>query len=261
MESSEGFHRVTVRHDAQGNPVERSYFDAKGEPTTLMPDARVHRIAFRYDGSGHPIEEAYFDAAGKPALGTNGIHKIVRLFDGYGNITESSFFDQQGEPATVFGKHRIVSLYNSIDFVNEYYFDAKDQPVVWNGISGRRKTFDKIEMLDQKGTPTSTIGVIAVSTAPFTGGRGEAVGLRAGDIILAYGDWRFPFDRDDVDWNQACDALIAAISAPGETPRRLVILRDGHLVELSVTAGALQIRLANEPSATSWLRAIAKQLN
>jgi hypothetical protein len=67
------------------------------------------------------------------------LKRFLRVFDDYGNVTESSFFDQQGEPATVFGMHRIVSV----------YFDTKGQPVVRNGISGRRKKFGKIERLDQ----------------------------------------------------------------------------------------------------------------
>ncbi len=55
--------------------------------------------------------------------------------------------------------------------------------------------------------------------------------------------------------------LRAATSAPGETPRRLVVLRDGQLVEQMVAPGPLQVRLTREPSSTTWLRAAAKDLN
>ncbi len=117
--------------------LERAFFDAEGEPATLMPDGRVHRVELKYDGSGHAVEEAYFDTGGQPVLGASGVHKIARKFDGHGNVTEVSFFDARGEPASVLGRHRIASVYTRGDFVSDSYFDENDRPVARNGISGR----------------------------------------------------------------------------------------------------------------------------
>ena len=257
----EGFQSVTYRRDSLGNIIQRSFFDAEGNATTLMPDARVHRVALSYDDSGHAVEEAYFDTDGKPLVGTGGVHRIARKFDGHGNITEISYFDTRGEPASVFGRHRTVSIYGRGEFVSESFFDAKGQPAVRNGILGKRKKSDEIEMLAQDGNPTSTLDVVTVSSVPFPGGPGDAAGVRVGDIILIYDNWQFPIDRDVVDWSQAANGLRAATSAPGETPRRLVVLRDGQLVEQWVAPGPLQVRLTREPSSTTWLRAAAKDLN
>lgn len=155
-----------------GQHTERAYFDAEGNPATLMPDGRVHRVMLMYDDSGHVVEEAYFGTGGNPVPGSTGVHKIVRKFNGHGNMTEISFFDTREEPASLLGRHRIASVYGRGEFVSESYFDAGRQPVVRNGISGRRKKPDAIEMLDQDGNPTSTLGVITVSALPIPGDRG-----------------------------------------------------------------------------------------
>ena len=55
--------------------------------------------------------------------------------------------------------------------------------------------------------------------------------------------------------------LRSATWAPGETPRRLVVLRDGALIEKMIVPGLLQVRLMSEPSSTTWLRAAAKELS
>lgn len=250
----------TLRRDEQGNIVERTLSNANGEPITLPPDRRVHRATFRYDGSGHAIEEDYFDAQGKPALGQNGSHRTARVFDGNGNIIEVLTFDEQGKPASIFGKHRTVSVFDGRDVVRESYFDSQGLPVARNGISGRRSEGGKLVDLDESGNPTSVIRVLTVSAPPFKGGRGDAAGLRTGDIILAYDNWRFPIEAATVDWNVAYDGLIAALQAPGDAPRKLVVLRDGQLVELSPAPGILQVRLTGEACSGDWLRNAAREL-
>jgi hypothetical protein len=252
---------LAFRRDEQGNVLERLVNNTKGEPINSAPDGRVHRTTFGYDGGGHAIEEAYFDADGKPALGASGVHKIVRVFDGYGNAIEVLAFDEQGEPASALGKHRIVFVFDGKEVVKESYFDAKGQPVARNGLSGRRKESGKLVELDESGNPIQVVRALTLSSPPFKGGPGDMAGLRAGDIILAYENWRFPLDEDDVDWNRAYDGLIEALQANGDTPRRLVVLRDGRLLELSATSGPLQVRLMSEPSSRSWLGAAAKELS
>ena len=249
-----------LRRDEQGNIVERTLSNANGEPITLPPDRRVHRATFRYDGSGHSIEEAYFDAQGKPALSQNGAHKTTRVFDGYGNAIEVLTFDEQGKPASIFGKHRTVSVFDGRAVVRESYFDSQGQPVGRNGIWGRRSEGGKMVDLDENGNPISVMRVLTLSTPPFKGGRGDAAGLRTGDIILAYDNWRFPIEAATVDWDQAYDGLIAALQAPGDAPRKLVVLRDGQLVELSAAPGILQIRLTGEACSGDWLRNAAREL-
>ncbi len=114
--------------------------------------------------------------------------------------------------------------------------------------------------LDENGNPISVMRVLTLSTPPFKGGRGDAAGLRTGDIILAYDNWRFPIEAATVDWDQAYDGLIAALQAPGDAPRKLVVLRDGQLVELSAAPGILQIRLTGEACSGDWLRNAARGL-
>ncbi|HEY5812381.1 MAG TPA: PDZ domain-containing protein, partial [Terrimicrobiaceae bacterium] len=154
------------------------------------------------------------------------------------------------------GKHRIASFYRPGELLGESYFDANGQPVVRNGISGRRKGAEKLETLDQDGNPTFPLAVITVSSV-LSGGRAETAGVRIGDIILAYQDWKFSFAESAGDWNRAVDAT----ATPGETLRTMTVLRDGNLQELSIAPGTLQLRLVSEASSSEWLRNATGKLN
>ena len=74
--TKDGWQRVEMAYDANGNRTSIAYFDERGLPAVEKP-SRAHRISYRYDPQGRLIETAFLDKTDKPVASRDGYARAV----------------------------------------------------------------------------------------------------------------------------------------------------------------------------------------
>jgi serine/threonine protein kinase len=268
---SDGQHRVTAKYDDRGNQVERAFFDESGRPVRLHagyakvltdynergyaiaiavfgPDGRPTtdadghaRWTNRFDERGNRIEQAYFGLDGGPARHPDGYAKVTDKHDSRSNPIEEAYFDESGKPTRhKDGYAKFAAKYDASNNVIEYvYFDASGKP------TRRKDGFAKVtykydssgnqtdaSFFDPEGKPVRCRVVISEITS---GGPGERIGLKVGDILMTY-------DKQEV-INFSSFRLGRLAERPGEKLKELVVVRKGKSLTLLVPPGPLQVSM------------------
>lgn len=122
----EGYAGWNQVYDENGNQIEQTYFDEKGEP---CEDKRgEYRWAAEYDEYGNRIRTRRYDLAGKLVL-VDGIAGEDRRYDERGNVLEAKPIGLDGGQA----KNRLTTRYkyDERDNLIEYaFYDANNKPDV-----------------------------------------------------------------------------------------------------------------------------------
>ena len=265
----DGAGRIDTRYDARGRLTGQSYFDPEGSPVAveggyaalerrhddrgnivetrlLGPDGRLVAMSLKFavwraafDDRGHEIETAYFDADDQPALTLDGYAMLRREYDARGNATWVRCFGVSGEAvAHRDGYHAARSVYDARGLeVRRQFFDVAGEPVSLPGVYyGWQTSYDNrgrvVERLSL-GAGGEPLPLEVRVTEVLAGSQAETLGLRAGDVVVRYGGT--PIDRSAT--------LSQRVREPGDETRQLIIRRGAAVLEYTVDAGPLGIRL------------------
>lgn len=144
--TKDGWQRVEMAYDANGNRTSIAYFDERGLPAVEKP-SRAHRISYRYDPQGRLIETAFFDKTDKPVASRDGYARaVLSSFAPDGQPGRQEFFGPAGENATdPQGAHRYDHAYGGGLLVSIASFGPDGQPVpALQGCQTTRIDYDKI---------------------------------------------------------------------------------------------------------------------
>jgi S1-C subfamily serine protease len=168
-----------------------------------------HRWTARYNDRDKVTEFANFGVDGKPTLHKTGYHKRAHRYDDRGKELEISYFGVNGQPGNLkAGYARLTRIYNDKgQRIDEVASDAAGKPVPLQTV------IDKID----------------------SDGHAERLGLRPGDLFLAYrgqpvtSPSRFEYER--------------ANEPPDLPPAELKVLREEKTVTVRVSPGVLGVTL------------------
>lgn len=208
--------------------------DPEGKPTRHEDGYAKGRYA--YDDRGYRIETAYYDERDLPTLHKDGCAKVRNKYNDKGQLIEWACFGLDGSPivAKKYGRAKARVTYDAHGKRSRVdYFDPNDHLMrSAYGYATVRYSYDEIgretkrEFFDANGAPVSTrVGIDKVEP----GSKSERIGLRVGDLIVAY-------DGREVADTRVFEELELVI---GERPRQLTIHREGRVLSLDVSAGRL----------------------
>jgi hypothetical protein len=263
-------------YDGAGRMIEETYFDAAGRPalfrgaarTRRTYDARGRRIALsyhgvddrpvandygiavvrdRHDARDNFVEQRLFDVAGKPVAHGRAGWAAFQVVYGTANNNEirSVGLDLRGE--LVFAEqrdargteHRWRRVGTRLLQAEGDYYESTGQALDPARAIRARALIASVAMERRRaGEPAlfrGARGVLVIDVA--TGGAGQQLGVRPGDVLLEIGGRRL--DRPE-DVQPALDAATDAASP-------LVLLRAGAHVTVQAGAGRGDLGLVLEP--------------
>jgi hypothetical protein len=174
---------------------------------------------------GNQIEMTYYDETSKPARSKGGYTGWTAKHDDLSRIIEQAYF---GYDRSAFGYVKCTMHYEG-DHSYFELFDEADHPLN----AGPR-----------------LIEISEVSPNSL----GERIGLQVGDVIWSYDKWLF-FDGMKTlypDWDEATKALINDVTSPGDSLRKLVVIRHGRPIRFETLPGRLGIVLISQFVAQDW---------
>ena len=140
-----GYATVRWGHDAFGNVISWSYFDAKGNPV-LKEDTGYHRYAQIFNAWGKTIEETTFDPNDKPFAPEEKTYaRLANDYDVFGRITGTAYYDANEKPALCAkdGYHKAVYKYDERSNRTETsYYDIDGKPMLYGGKAVERVEYD-----------------------------------------------------------------------------------------------------------------------
>lgn len=123
---SDSYASVSQKPNATGLPLERTFYDENGDPTSLLAGAST--IACTYDSLGNLTEEKYYGTDGQP-VAINGFYEASKNeYDAMGRLTKQYLTNSDGSPATDDGT---VAQYNI-----EYNLQGAITKVTFIGVKG-----------------------------------------------------------------------------------------------------------------------------
>jgi hypothetical protein len=206
-----GEHPRWVREFDGGQGIqEEAYFDEKG--AAARSPLGYHLKVIRFIPPSQIVETAYFDDKGRPGRHQGGYHRLVPTYDARGRLIEEAFFDESGKLVRPrVGAARTRYRYDEQGKQHvEAHLDSDGTPLVWQ------------------------VRIVAV----VAGQPGAKAGLRGGDVVVRY-------DGKEVTSVAAFIALRKAEKPDGK-PRRLIVRRDGKLLDLAVLPGLLGVNLEGQ---------------
>lgn len=184
------YHRVVYERDEWGNEIGQSYFDPEGKP--MLHPLGFARMRKEYDPMGHNDRIEYLDLQGKLVMTKEGHAKVIRDYDERGDCVFELSYDAKGEPViNERGYHRKVMRYDPGGYpVEESYEGLNHLPVLNKfGYARRLLTPGPQEYVldgqyfDLQDRPLAVETRIATM---FVGSMAEQLGMKVGDVILAY---------------------------------------------------------------------------
>jgi tRNA A-37 threonylcarbamoyl transferase component Bud32/CTP:molybdopterin cytidylyltransferase MocA len=113
IESRLGIHRLTVVHDARGNPIETTTYGV--DRKLVVTKKGFARMRLRYDE--HDVLAGYecFDAADQPVAASDGVAQQVFVNDAFGQMVEGRCYGADGKPVMngAGGFHRATFRYDA----------------------------------------------------------------------------------------------------------------------------------------------------
>jgi hypothetical protein len=233
----DGYAREALRYDSHGRKIEVSYFY---EPENSMRTNGYAIIRLRYNEQGRRTEWACFNEDGHPALDLSvGNHRLNSSYDARGNLIESAYFDRTGQPTTNRqGYARVSMKYDSrgnriewtcYDLAGKLTLSTAGYAILRTRYDNRGTAFEEtyFDANNRELKPQVFIAEV------LAGGEGQAIGLRAYDVIVAYAGEEI----------SSIAGFISQVTAPGEGLRELKIRRGAELRVFQVKPGKLNIRL------------------
>ncbi len=249
---SGGYHALQQTYDGFGHEVKAEYFGTDGQPIEI-PDGYAVKIT-EYDEYGRPFAEEYRDSEGTLCLFQGEYARVEWNYNQQGLWAEAHFIDDKGSVSSPVAGMRWTydNYYNTQTAyygpngqpvvnpktgyaivryewagglkVSESYFDPLGQPLEVDGVARRTWEHDEYGIIVEIAcyhadgslileNQISSKQVLITSVSPDM--PGDALGLKAGDVLLALGDWRYDVSADS---GAAIDALSAYIKrANGKT--------------------------------------------
>jgi YD repeat-containing protein len=229
---TEGNVRWTARYDERGNEIERNFFDEQGRLVRLKDG--YAQIRSKYNQRGDLIEQTFFDENGRPALHKWGYAKLQQKYDELGRVIMVAYTGLDGAPVVhlKYGYAMVRLAYDSNGKLSQgSYFGANGRPGRGSyGYAKLKLVYDDLQReiartyLDGNDNPVRT-QVAVIEVEPNS--KAQRLGLREGDIILAY-------DGDEV---ANLREFEDQETARGERQRELKILRNGNEFNIQVDPG------------------------
>jgi len=94
--SQAGVAEVRLKRNPNGVPVERSFYDERGQPTHDREG--VHRFVYEVDPAGRTLARRWFDEQGKAVADRSGVHLLRNAHDEAGNVIGTQWYGPDGRP-------------------------------------------------------------------------------------------------------------------------------------------------------------------
>ena len=168
-------HDEIHRRDARGYIMWTRHYAPDGRATG---DANygVHELRYAHDANGNLIETTCFDAKETAVMcGTTGFHGKLATFDDAGRVSSQTFIDRNRKPTTNMGVPQRRFRYDNYNHEYEARnVDADGKLVESAGFAVRRNLWDAthqlfaVQLLDADRKPARYVGCYTGSTCPDT---------------------------------------------------------------------------------------------
>lgn len=95
INSSDGYHMLTVGYDNRKNPSEFRYYTADALPVNYL--GYYHRNVIKYDEFDKVLCIDYFDKDDNPALNNNGVHRELNVYNRQGAVVKYATYGIDGK--------------------------------------------------------------------------------------------------------------------------------------------------------------------
>lgn len=139
----DGYHRIELAYDSEGNAIRERYFGIDGKP--VLGNIGAHGFNATFDDRGNRTALRYVGVDGRPAAQRNGTFGHDVVFDENNRVAEARYVDAKGKPATTQkGYYRATYKYDDAgNVIAKRYFGADNEPVVdETGVHGTDSKFD-----------------------------------------------------------------------------------------------------------------------
>jgi hypothetical protein len=222
--------RRTVTLNEQGDPVEETFYDAKGKATV---DANGNvRIVNRYEAPGRRIGRDFFDVTGRK--------ESLKLFPSYPSLREWTWYSAQGERVTndAGAGAEKETLDANGRLIDEQTLDFEGKPLVTKlGYWRISRTYDDAGNVTGStfyGEGNRPVQVEVFVTRVTEGTQAARVGLQAGDVLVSYAGQRIRWVPQLVPMTQT--------GPPGK--RTLEVRRNGKPLRFELEPGRIGIAMA-----------------
>ena len=283
-ESKNGYVKVTAQYDGRDRETQSTCFEAGGDSMVSLYDEHGNKYEWSYfgpDGKPHPgndgcatfkakfdrfgneVDLSCFNESGQPAIDqSEGAHELKMSYDPDGNCIMWEYFGVNGMPClTSGGFFRQTSKYDSSGRQIEWdYFGLDGKPILrmegYQKLTAQYGATDAqtvLTYMDTTGNPVPMRSGLKL-TGISSQGQAVSLGLLAGDIIVSYEDWQIPSAQQPQSISVISDAFKKLILAPGDQPRKLVILRGRELKGFEVKPGLLGVTFELQIVPEKWLK-------
>lgn len=91
--SADGYHKVTMKYNKDGNVTEKCYFGTDNRPMLVNG---IHKEVNAYDNNGNQTLYALYGTDGRPKDCSGGFHKVVMTYDGSGSPLMRKYYVAAG---------------------------------------------------------------------------------------------------------------------------------------------------------------------
>jgi hypothetical protein len=253
---TEGYHLRRTQYDRNGNEIEEAFYDTDGK--RLVGPAGYAAMRNKFDDFGRKTEISFHGADGKLHAPQPYGYAAKRMqYDADGKLMEEDFLGEDGAPQDQAMGFAFARLgYDRQRRVAEIGYFGRDHAPTSLG-AGFAKIRREIVLLDENGAlkarcPDRDIhdpeeelpeGCRDLAGRPLTthpiirwvepGNIAERLGLRAGDVILAYDGAAVATPKE----------LIDLTAKPGRGERRIDIVRQGRSLSVMAPPGKIGVRI------------------